>query len=176
MKPTLLPVALAALLLAGCTTTREPVEEKTESPADARLEALESVEQKIQAGDTEQALTTYQEAFGTTPVGAADTILYATLLREAGSLEQARAVLEALVHTDAHNAEALYGLALLEQASGSKDRYRALLEEALAVDADHSEASAALGELYRKEGDLGRAEELFRRVWYSRHVVAYLEP
>ncbi len=162
--------AFIIFLLSGCAGIPEapekgPAEPEAEKEAAPELEIdpYQSISSSMAAGDPQEAINQFEQAYSKDPNSAETQLLYSSLLISVGKAAEAESTLQKLLQSESANADALYNMALAKGMQGKQAEQAKLLKQALEQDPDHAPAHATLGEIYLEKKQLDQAQTQFQK-------------
>jgi len=147
---------------AGIEEEKPDIKEKDVSPV-LDVEPYESISASMSAGNPEEAVKKFEDAYSENPDSTETRLLYASLLITTGQAEKAETVIVKILEEDPKNPEALYNLSLIKGMRNERPEQKELLQKVIAADSGHAEAYASLGELYLEDEEYDSAEENFQK-------------
>ncbi|EXB88357.1 hypothetical protein L484_002458 [Morus notabilis] len=127
----------------GAESSSSPLSEFLESNSEA-IEALKSLlQQKLEGGEDDEALTILKRLVAAQPAENEWKFLMARLLAESGEIQSARQVFEEILAANPLSFEALFENALLMDRNGEGQAVIGRLEEALRIAEDENKAKEA---------------------------------
>ena len=162
----LFTLCIAILLFqSGCAGVQpqktEAREEASAPPLD--IESYESISASMAAGNPEEAVQKFEEAYSENPDSIETQLLYSSLLITTGQVKKAESTVHTVLEKDPNNADALYNLALISGMKEDPETEKELLEKVIAQDESHAAAHAALGEIFLENQKLDEAESQFKQ-------------
>lgn len=146
---------------AGVQPEKEAPREE-EPAAILEVEPYESISASMSAGNPEEAVEKFEEAYSENPESIETQLLYSSLLITTGQTEKAEAAVNRVLEADPDNTDALYNLALINGMKNNRETQKTLLEKVVSLDSTNAAAHAALGELLLEDQKLDEAENRFK--------------
>lgn len=162
------PILFCIILISfftGCAGVQPEKEAPREEEPAAILEVepYESISASMSAGNPEEAVEKFEEAYSENPESIETQLLYSSLLITTGQVKKAEAAVKRVLEREPDNTDALYNLALINGMKNNREAQKALLEKVVSLDSTNAAAHAALGELLLEDQKLDEAEEQFEK-------------